>query len=219
MPSHSYGSVQFTPADMQSAIAPAQTPPPVPHESRPTFGGQEPAPPIPSASKPKGMQLGAHKEASSGILPGGLAEDTHWDGDLMDVNADADDWSTYSHRLINSDSTLINHRCRRVRKRVSTIGWPQRRRRGLGRHRGRRGPVGCIRGPCSAIRAHPSYRTYVISIDSDTGPDPQRADSAACTRRGALAFFKSARNTAGVPRTERGRSIADCIVSLPTGSA
>jgi SCY1-like protein 1 len=92
--------LQFTPADMQSAIAPAKTPPPppVPNESRPTFGSsQSPAPPVPSGSKPKGMQLGSHKAGlgSSGVLPGGLAEESRWDGDLMDVNADADDWSTY----------------------------------------------------------------------------------------------------------------------------
>ena len=95
--------IQFTPADMQSAIASANTPPPpppVPNESRPTntfnFGTQAPAPPVPSGSKPKGMQLGSHK--AIGVLPGGLGlgeEEVRWDGDLMDVNADADDWSTY----------------------------------------------------------------------------------------------------------------------------
>ena len=88
---------------MQSAIASANTPPPpppVPNESRPTntfnFGTQTPAPPVPSGSKPKGMQLGSHK--AIGVLPGGLGlgeEEVRWDGDLMDVNADADDWSTY----------------------------------------------------------------------------------------------------------------------------
>jgi hypothetical protein len=43
------------------------------------------------------MQLGSHKagSGSSGVLPGGLAEEARWDGDLMDVNADTDDWSTY----------------------------------------------------------------------------------------------------------------------------
>jgi hypothetical protein len=40
------------------------------------------------------MQLGVHRTAP-GALPGGLAEEAHWGGDLMDVNADADDWSTY----------------------------------------------------------------------------------------------------------------------------
>ena len=101
--------IQFTPADMQSAIAPANTPPPppVPNESRPTFNfstqapaGPGPAPPILSGSKPKGMQLGSHK-ASGGVFPGGLGgeEEVRWDGDLMDVNADADDWSTYTPSL------------------------------------------------------------------------------------------------------------------------
>jgi hypothetical protein len=41
------------------------------------------------------MQLSSHKAPSLGVLPGGLAEEARWDGDLMDVNADADDWSTY----------------------------------------------------------------------------------------------------------------------------
>ncbi|KAH9044179.1 armadillo-type protein [Lactarius hengduanensis] len=96
MPSLSYRPVQFTPADMQSAISPAQTPPPpVPSESRPTFGSQAPAPPVPSSSKPKGLQLGAHKAASSGVLPGGLANEVRWDGDLMDLNADAEDWNAF----------------------------------------------------------------------------------------------------------------------------
>ena len=106
MPSLSYDSIQFTPADMQLAISPAKTPPPpVPSESRPTFGSPAPAPPVPSGSKPKGMQLSGHKVASSGVLPGGLTEEVRWEGDLMDVNADADDWSTY-----HSDSkTLTAH--------------------------------------------------------------------------------------------------------------
>ncbi|KAH9060345.1 armadillo-type protein [Lactarius deliciosus] len=87
---------KFTPADMQSAISPAQTPPPpVPSESRPTFGSQAPAPSVPSRSKPKGLQLGAHKASSSGVLPGGLTDEVRWDGDLMDLNADADDWNAF----------------------------------------------------------------------------------------------------------------------------
>ncbi|KAH8997699.1 armadillo-type protein [Lactarius hatsudake] len=87
---------KFTPADMQSAISQAQTPPPpVPSESKPTFGSQAPAPPVPSGSKPKGLQLGAHKAASSGVLPGGLTDEMRWDGDLMDLNADADDWNAF----------------------------------------------------------------------------------------------------------------------------
>ena len=46
------------------------------------------------------MQLGSHK-ASGGVFPGGLGgeEEVRWDGDLMDVNADADDWSTYTPSL------------------------------------------------------------------------------------------------------------------------
>ncbi|KAI9453132.1 armadillo-type protein [Lactarius psammicola] len=87
---------KFTPADMQSAISPAEAPPPpVPSESRPTFSSQASAPPVPSGSKPKGMQLSAHKAAPSGVLPGGLAEEVRWGGDLMDVNDDADDWNAF----------------------------------------------------------------------------------------------------------------------------
>lgn len=41
------------------------------------------------------MQLNSHKAASLGIIPGGLSEEARWGDDLMDVNADADDWSTY----------------------------------------------------------------------------------------------------------------------------
>jgi len=41
------------------------------------------------------MQLGAHKTSAPGALPGGLVEEARWGGDLMDVNADADDWSEY----------------------------------------------------------------------------------------------------------------------------
>ena len=96
MPSLSHNTVQFTPADMQSTIGPAKTPPPpVPNESRPAYTSQAPPPPIPSGSKPKGMQLNSHKAASLGIIPGGLSEEARWGDDLMDVNADADDWSTY----------------------------------------------------------------------------------------------------------------------------
>ena len=40
------------------------------------------------------MQLSAHRTSARGALPGGLAEEERWGGDLMDVNADADDWST-----------------------------------------------------------------------------------------------------------------------------
>ena len=81
---------------MQAAIAPAEAfPPRVPTETRPTANSQSRAPPIPSSSKPKGMQLGAHKTSVPGALPGGLAEEARWGGDLIDANADADDWSTY----------------------------------------------------------------------------------------------------------------------------
>ncbi|KAI0248190.1 hypothetical protein BJV78DRAFT_832963 [Lactifluus subvellereus] len=63
---------------MQAAIAPAGTlPPPVPTETRPTVKSQPQAPPIPSA------------------LPGGLAEEARWGGDLIDVDADADDWNAF----------------------------------------------------------------------------------------------------------------------------
>ena len=104
----SYETVQFTPADMQSSIAPAETlRPPVPNESRPTFSSQVPAPPVPTGNKPKGMQLNAHKATSPGVLPGGLAEEVRWGDDLMDVHADADDWSTY-HILNSTVSALTN---------------------------------------------------------------------------------------------------------------
>jgi hypothetical protein len=84
---------------MQAAIAP---PPPVPTVTRPSANTQSPAPVIPSSSKPKGMQLGVHKTSVPGYLPGGLTEEARWGGDLMDVNADADDWSTY--HLLTSKS-------------------------------------------------------------------------------------------------------------------
>jgi len=47
------------------------------------------------------MQLSAHK-ASSSVLPGGLAEDVRWDGDLMDVDADADDWNAFESAPVHS---------------------------------------------------------------------------------------------------------------------
>jgi hypothetical protein len=80
---------------MLSAITPAGTlPPPVPSETKPTFSSQPSAPPVPSGSKPRSMQLGIQKTSVPGALPGGLAEEARWGGDLIDVNADADDWST-----------------------------------------------------------------------------------------------------------------------------
>jgi len=81
---------------MQAAITPVGTlPPSVPSETRPTFGSQLSAPPVPNGSRPRGMQLGAHKTSGPSVLPGGLADEARWGGDLMDVNADEDDWSTY----------------------------------------------------------------------------------------------------------------------------
>lgn len=50
------------------------------------------------------MQLGTQKTSVPGALPGGLAEEARWGDDLMDVNADADDWSTCLH-----PSRLYNH--------------------------------------------------------------------------------------------------------------
>ena len=90
---------------MLSAIPPAGTfPPPVPSETKPTFSSQPSAPPVASGSKPRGMQLGTQTRSVPGALPGGLAEEARWGDDLMDVNADADDWSTCLHpsRLYNS---------------------------------------------------------------------------------------------------------------------
>ena len=90
---------------MLSTITPAGTlPPPVPSETKPTHSTQTSPPPVPSGSKPRGMQLGAHKTSVPSALPGGLAEEARWGGDLMDVNADTDDWSTYLHL-----SRLYNH--------------------------------------------------------------------------------------------------------------
>jgi hypothetical protein len=63
------------------------------------------------------MQLSAHKTFVSGALPGKLAEEARWGGDLMDVNADADDWSTYLRlfrgRRINKETVFIHnvHTC------------------------------------------------------------------------------------------------------------
>ncbi|KAI0291130.1 hypothetical protein BC826DRAFT_1023864 [Russula brevipes] len=87
---------KFAPTDMQAAIAPVGAlPPSVPSETKPTFSNRSSAPPVPSDSKPKGMQLGAHKTSVPGVLPGGLGEEARWGGDLMDVNADAGDWNEF----------------------------------------------------------------------------------------------------------------------------
>jgi len=87
---------KFAPTDMQAGITPAETlPPPVPSETKPTFNSRSSAPPVPSGSKPRSMQLGGHKNSVPGSLPGGLAEETRWGGDLMDVNDDADDWNEF----------------------------------------------------------------------------------------------------------------------------
>ncbi|KAI0273944.1 hypothetical protein BGY98DRAFT_105915 [Russula aff. rugulosa BPL654] len=81
---------------MLSAIPPAGTfPPPVLSETKPTFSSQPSAPPVASGSKPRGMQLGTQKRSVPGALPGGLAEEARWGDDLMDVNADADDWNEF----------------------------------------------------------------------------------------------------------------------------
>jgi hypothetical protein len=99
---------------MQAAIAPVGAlPPSVPSETKPAFSNQSSAPPVPSDSKPKGMQLGAHKTSAPGVLPGGLAEEARWGGDLMDVNADAGDWSTYPHLFLDSTFTNWSSRTRR----------------------------------------------------------------------------------------------------------
>ena len=113
---------------MQSEITPLGTlPPPVPNETKPTFGSQSSAPPVPTGSKPRGMQLGVHRTAP-GALPGGLVEEVRWGGNLMDVNADADDWSTYLrlslslHPLI--DLTQTNSRVRhQSRVAPMPLGW------------------------------------------------------------------------------------------------
>ncbi|KAH9963766.1 hypothetical protein BC827DRAFT_87758 [Russula dissimulans] len=41
------------------------------------------------------MQLGTYKTPGLSVLPGGLAEEARWGGDLMDVNADEDDWNEF----------------------------------------------------------------------------------------------------------------------------
>jgi len=66
--------------------------------------------------------------------------------------------------------------------------------------------TGRIRGPRSATRVHPSFGTHVIA-------SPDAHHRAARTRRGALTVLESARHTAGVTRTERGRSIDHRIVT------
>jgi len=87
---------KFVSTDMQAAITPVGTlPPSVPSETRPRFGNQSSAPPVPNGSKPTAMRLGAHKTSGSIALPGGLAEEARWGGDLMDVNADEDDWNEF----------------------------------------------------------------------------------------------------------------------------
>ena len=60
-----------------------------------------------SGSKPKGMQLGGHKTSVPGTLLGELAAEVRWGGDVMDINADADDWSTCSSLLSKTTTNYL----------------------------------------------------------------------------------------------------------------
>jgi len=42
------------------------------------------------------MRLGGHKTSVPSALPRGLVAEARWGADLVDVNADADDWSMCS---------------------------------------------------------------------------------------------------------------------------
>ncbi|KAI9510088.1 armadillo-type protein [Russula earlei] len=99
---------KFAPTDMQAAITPVgDMPPPVANGTKPTLSNQSSAPPVPNGSRPRGMQLGTHK-ASQTALPGELAEEARWGGDLMDVNADEDDWNGFESATTEfGDSNLI----------------------------------------------------------------------------------------------------------------
>jgi len=97
---------------MQAAITPAGALPlPVPNQTKPPIRSQSSAPPGPSSSKPKGMQLGGHKTFVPGTLLGGLVAEVRWGRDVMDVNADADDWSTCSSLLSKTTThyLLLSH--------------------------------------------------------------------------------------------------------------
>jgi hypothetical protein len=65
-----------------------------PQPPLPSTSTKPSAPMIPTASKPKGMQLGASKFKATN-LPGGFADDVDGWGndDLIDLNADEGDWS------------------------------------------------------------------------------------------------------------------------------
>lgn len=67
-------------------------------QNKPAVTQSVPSSPQPTAGKGKGLQLGATKTTTNAdLLAVEWAEEEGttdaWDGDLMDVNADADDWS------------------------------------------------------------------------------------------------------------------------------
>ncbi|TFY50781.1 hypothetical protein EVG20_g11331, partial [Dentipellis fragilis] len=102
---------------MQSTLPTA--PPPALSAVRPSAYTAS-APPTPSASslsvptsKSRGLQLGAHKTPHS-VLPHELEdeladESNAWvDGDLMDVNADEDDWTAFESAPAPAGKAVVN---------------------------------------------------------------------------------------------------------------
>ncbi|KAI0043803.1 ARM repeat-containing protein [Auriscalpium vulgare] len=89
---------KLAPGELQSSISPGAAPPIIPSATKPAIGlnGVVAGP---SSSKPRGMQLSATKTTVRNGLPAELAEEaaakTWGSGDLMDVNADEDDWSAF----------------------------------------------------------------------------------------------------------------------------
>jgi len=53
------------------------------------------------------MQLGDHKTSIPGTLLGGLAAEARWGGDVMDINADAGEWSACSSLLSKASTQYL----------------------------------------------------------------------------------------------------------------
>ncbi|KZV66792.1 ARM repeat-containing protein [Peniophora sp. CONT] len=93
----SSSGAKLAPSEIQSSIASSSmsghptAPPPLPSSSTKPV-----APAVPTASKPKGMQLGAHRQAKHN-MPGGLASelDAWGKDDLIDLDADEADWNAF----------------------------------------------------------------------------------------------------------------------------
>ena len=96
---------QLAPADMQTTISSTVVTPTLDGRSSPLFSApMSSISPSANTSRTKGLQLGGNKPSSSG-LAAQLAEEVAneagegtnrlWNDDLIDINADEGDWSTY----------------------------------------------------------------------------------------------------------------------------